>query len=342
LFNHAALIASLYLCHDLKTTELKNAAEHMNLLGKEGVPFLFIIDFEQKETLVFPLEEINSEEILFDVNGRKNFEEVPEIDKKLEFKAKPVSEIRYREAFEIVQKHLHYGNSFLLNLTMPSKVETNFSLKEIFYHSKAKYKLWLKGRFVVFSPEIFVKTDGRKISSFPMKGTIDANLLEAENLLLNNEKELAEHYTIVDLIRNDLSMVAKNVKVESFRYIDRIKTNRHELLQMSSEISGELPENYLGNLGNIIFSMLPAGSVSGAPKKKTLEVIKEAEQYVRGYYTGIFGIFDGTNIDSGVMIRFIEQSPEGLIYKSGGGITAKSNCEEEYQELTDKIYVPLA
>ncbi|HEY9114942.1 MAG TPA: aminodeoxychorismate synthase component I [Bacteroidales bacterium] len=320
----------------------KTAIDILNQLGAEHKPFLFIIDFEQKKPLIFPLEGINSEEILFDVNGKKNFTVFPEITKSLEFSSIPVSEIRYREAFELVQNHLHYGNSFLLNLTMPSQVETNFSLKEIFYHSKAKYKLWLKDSFVVFSPEIFVKTDGRKISSFPMKGTIDATLPDAENLLLKNEKELAEHYTIVDLIRNDLSMVAKNVKVERFRYIDRIKTHRHVLLQMSSEISGELPENYMENLGNILFKMLPAGSISGAPKKKTIEIIKEAEQYERGYYTGIFGIFDGTNIDSGVMIRFIEQSPKGLVYKSGGGITAKSNCEEEYQELIDKIYVPLA
>jgi para-aminobenzoate synthetase component 1 len=321
---------------------MNDSIEKMNNYGKEGIPFLFIIDFDQKKPLVILLKDLNSDEILFDVNGKKNFSLIPSNTKSLEFTANPLSETRYREAFELVQHHLHYGNTFLLNLTMPSKIETNFSLKEIFYYSKAKYKLWMKDRFVVFSPEIFIKTEGRKISSFPMKGTIDATLPEAENLLLQNEKELAEHYTIVDLIRNDLSMVANNVRVERFRYIDSIKTHRHELLQMSSEISGELPENYLENLGEIIFKMLPAGSISGAPKKKTLEIIKEAEQYERGYYTGIFGIFDGSNIDSGVMIRFIEKSPEGLVYKSGGGITAKSNCEEEYRELIDKIYVPLA
>lgn len=321
---------------------MKNAREQMNFWGKEKTSFLFIIDFEQKKPLVFSLNEINPDEILYDVNGEKNFSEVPDMCKTLNFSALPVSGPRYRKAFELVQQHLHYGNTFLLNLTMPSQVETNFSLKEIFFHSKAKYKLWMKDQLVVFSPEIFVKTDGRKISSFPMKGTIDATLPGAEKLLLNNEKELAEHYTIVDLIRNDLSMIAKNVKVERFRYIDRIKTHRHELLQMSSEISGELPENYLEKIGDILFSMLPAGSVSGAPKKKTVEIINVAEQYERGYYTGIFGIFDGSKIDSGVLIRFIEKTKNGLIYKSGGGITAKSNCEDEYQELIDKIYVPLA
>lgn len=322
---------------------MKNTAINiLNQLGAEHKPILFIIDFDQKKPLVFPLDKVNPDEILFDVNGKKNFKEIPSNTKSLEFKTSPVSEIRYRKAFELVQQHLHYGNSFLLNLTMPSQIETNFSLKEIFYHSKAKYKLWLKDQFVVFSPEIFIQTQGRKISSFPMKGTIDAALPNAESLLLKNEKELAEHFTIVDLIRNDLSIVSKNVKVKRFRYIDRIKTNKNELLQMSSEISGELPENYTEKLGDILFNMLPAGSVSGAPKKKTIEIINEVEQYDRGYYTGIFGIFDGINIDSGVMIRFIEQTPEGLVYKSGGGITAKSNCNEEYQELIDKIYVPLA
>ena len=75
--------------------------------------------------------------------------------------------------------------------------------------------------------------------------------------------------------------------------------------------------------------------------KMIVEVIKEAEKYERGYYTGIFGIFDGENIDSGVMIRFMENTPDGKVYKSGGGITSRSNMEEEYHELVDKIYIPV-
>jgi para-aminobenzoate synthetase component I len=331
-----------YLLEIEQSSGLLAANKKMNLLGKAEIPFLFIIDFEQKKPLICPLAIINADEILFDVNGKTNVTEIPSRKKSLEFKVDTASEARYRQAFDLVQKHLHYGNSFLLNLTTASRIETNFSLQEIFYHSQAKYKLWLKDQCVVFSPEIFVQTRERKISSFPMKGTIDATLPDAENELLKSAKELAEHYTIVDLIRNDLSMVAKNVVVERFRYIERIRTHRHELLQMSSEISGELPGNYRENIGDILFSMLPAGSVSGAPKKKTIEIIRAAEQCERGYYTGIFGVFDGTDIDCGVMIHFIEQSPAGLIYKSGGGITAKSKCEDEFQELIDKIYVPLA
>ncbi len=322
---------------------MQDIINRINQFGKERIPFLFIIDFDMTNPVVLPLSEIDSHTIKFSINGTNNVPgEYSLISKELKFKANPGSKKRYSKAFDHVQEHIRHGNSFLVNLTMQSRVETNLNLEEIFNRSNAKYKLWLKNQFVVFSPETFIQIKGRKISSFPMKGTIDATLPNAKQQLLDSEKELAEHYTIVDLIRNDLSMVAKNVKVEKFRYIDHVQTHRGGLLQMSSEISGELPESYQNFIGDILIKMLPAGSISGAPKKKTLEIIKEAEQYKRGYYTGIFGIFDGENIDSGVMIRYIEQTPDGMIYKSGGGITAKSNINEEYQELIDKIYIPVS
>jgi para-aminobenzoate synthetase component 1 len=174
-----------------------------------------------------------------------------------------------------------------------------------------------------------------------MKGTIDAAIDNAAETILNDKKEYAEHCTIVDLIRNDLSMVAKDVFVERFRYIDKIKTHEKELLQVSSKISGQLGTNFHERVGDIIFGLLPAGSVSGAPKEKTVEIIKTAEGYERGYYTGVFGYFDGNTLDSGVMIRFIENINGQLYYKSGGGITVYSKSELEYQELIDKVYVPL-
>lgn len=321
---------------------MKDVINSINQLGKERIPFLFIIDFDMENPIVLPLSNVDSQEILFSVNGITNVKEKKvQIEKRFELKAYPVSRKRYSKAFNLVQKHIQHGNSFLLNLTMPSKIEIDLCLREVFNRSNAKYKLWYNNQFVVFSPETFIKTKGTKISSFPMKGTMDATLPNARQQLLESEKELAEHYTIVDLIRNDLSMVAKNVKVEKFRIIDHVNTHRGGLLQMSSEISGELPDNYFDNLGKILISMLPAGSISGAPKKKTLEIISESERYKRGYYTGIFGIFDGDKLDSGVMIRYIEQTPNGLVYKSGGGITAKSNIDEEYQELIDKIYIPI-
>ena len=173
-----------------------------------------------------------------------------------------------------------------------------------------------------------------------MKGTIDAGIKDAAQKILADNKEKAEHATIVDLIRNDLARVAQHVKVERFRYIDTIVTHRKSLLQVSSEICGDLPINYQEGIGDIIFDLLPAGSITGAPKNQTLDIIRQAETHKRGFYTGVCGYFDGQNLDSGVMIRFIEQRGQQLFYKSGGGITHFSNPVDEYREYIDKIYVP--
>ncbi len=186
-----------------------------------------------------------------------------------------------------------------------------------------------------------MKIEDQKIFSNPMKGTIDASILNAKQLILNDEKEAAEHATIVDLIRNDLSLVSENVEVINYRYMDEVKTNDATLLQVSSEIKGDLNDDYYQNLGTIFDQLLPAGSICGAPKKKTVEIILEAEKYHRNFYTGVFGVFDGENLDSAVMIRFIENNQGELFFKSGGGITAKSKAKAEYEELIQKVYVPI-
>jgi len=202
--------------------------------------------------------------------------------------------------------------------------------------------LWLKDKFVCFSPEIFVRIDGGEIKSFPMKGTIDATLPNAGQILMQDTKEAAEHATIVDLIRNDLSMVSDHVNVTSYRYIDRLQTNKGPILQTSSEISGTLPPDYKEHIGDILFRLLPAGSITGAPKSKTIQIIAEAEDYERNFYTGVMGYYANGKLDSAVMIRFIEQGNEGQLYfKAGGGITAKSRWESEYNEVKQKIYVPI-
>ena len=172
-----------------------------------------------------------------------------------------------------------------------------------------------------------------------MKGTIDADLPHADQLLLHNEKETAEHYTIVDLLRNDLAMVSQNVQVRRFKYLEQLSTTHKNLLQMSSEITGDLPANWQHSLGDLLFALLPAGSITGAPKKKTISIIRAAEQHPRGFYTGISGIFDGTDLDTCVNIRFIAQQDDALYYHSGGGITCNSTPENEYQEMIDKIYL---
>lgn len=175
-----------------------------------------------------------------------------------------------------------------------------------------------------------------------MKGTIDAAIPNAEEILLSDPKETAEHYTIVDLMRNDLSIVSDNIQVERFKYITKIKTSQGSVLQMSSEISGNIKSSYRKKIGSIIKSLLPAGSISGAPKTKTVDIIQSIEQEPRGYYTGIAGFFDGESLDTCVLIRFIEMNENNQLYfRSGGGITSQSNIEKEYDEYFRKIYLPI-
>jgi len=312
-------------------------AEQINRLAAARIPFLFIIDYKAERGYVIKQNELNPQFVRFEIQSAKN-----QIDAIVDWSVNPISMEDYQPKFTFVVDQIHKGNSFLTNLTQPTEVQTNLSLLDLFQFGSAKYKLWLRNQFVVLSPESFVRIQGRTISSFPMKGTIDASIENAAEMILNDPKEKAEHATIVDLIRNDLSLVAENVDVKRYRYVEKLTTNRQDLLQVSSEISGQLPENFYSRLGDILFALLPAGSITGAPKSKTMEIIDQAEGYERGFYTGICGWFDGENLDSAVMIRFIEQECEQLIFKSGGGITSQSDLNKEYEELIQKVYVPIS
>jgi para-aminobenzoate synthetase component 1 len=321
-------------------TAINKFIDLMNRYGYEREPFMFIIDFDMKIPEIHKLNSIPPG-IKFITPLISNVHQGQIYTKPVSFKKHPVPFSIYSEAFRNVQKNISLGNSYLLNLTFPTLIETDMNLEEIFNTSVAKYKLLYDNQFVVFSPEIFVRIKDGEIKSFPMKGTIDSSVPDAEKVLLNDEKEEAEHNTIVDLIRNDLSKVADNVVVTRYRYIDRIKSGNSELLQVSSEITGWLTKGYEYKLGDIITGLLPAGSVTGAPKKETIRIIKESENYERGWYTGIFGVFDGKSLDSAVMIRFIENASYKLYFKSGGGITYLSDPAKEYKELISKVYVPV-
>ena len=312
----------------------------LNQWGHEQVPFLFLVDFELENLLAWKINEIPGD-ISFSVGGFSNALSPKQNSKNISLTKHPISFSEYKTRFDFVKERISFGDSYLTNLTVKTKINLNCSLEELFFMSAAKYKLCWKNKFLVFSPETFIRIKNKKIYSFPMKGTIDASLPDAEQLILSDAKELSEHVTIVDLIRNDLSAVAKNVKVNRFRYLEKIQTSQKDLLQVSSEIAGDLPEDYASEIGSILVSLLPAGSISGAPKKKTIQIIRDAEKEKRGFYTGVFGYFDGENVDSTVMIRFVEQEGDRFYYRSGGGITAQSEVEKEYQEAIDKIYVPV-
>ncbi|MGA9045097.1 aminodeoxychorismate synthase component I [Sulfuricurvum sp.] len=300
-----------------------------------GVKCFFYTDFTGEDLQCFTLEELESENIEFAFNSTIHHANTPH---KPIFA--PVAFEQYRKKFEAVQEHIRNGNTYLLNLTQPTPIQSNFTLNEIYTMAHAPYKLRVKDKFVCFSPEPFITIEGNTIHAYPMKGTIDASLSDAINTILNDPKEFAEHTMIVDLLRNDLGIVAKDIRVEKFRYITTIDAGKKKLHQVSSHICGTLEENWRENAAELLKALLPAGSISGTPKRKTVDIIKEIEEYQRGYFTGIFGHFDGSNLYSAVSIRFVEKEDTQLIYKSGGGITADSDCKSEYNEMIDKVYIP--
>lgn len=317
----------------------------MNQLGAQKAPFLVIVDFKGEKGYFIPKEDLDKNAICIDFPtfSYHNNSKVTEEKSFLELHPIPISKEQYLNIFQQVHQELLFGNSYLLNLTFATPVGENLPLEHIYNQAIAPYKLYLKDQFLCYSPESFVKMEGNLIKSFPMKGTIDARIPDAEQKLKKNKKELYEHYTIVDLIRNDLSMVASEVEVTRFRYFEKINTQRGAILQTISEIIGRLPENWHDKLGDIFFTLLPAGSISGAPKEKTMEIILQNETAERGFYTGVAAYFDGVSLDSCVMIRFIKKDEIGnCFYHSGGGITALSIGNEEYEELISKIYVPIS
>lgn len=322
----------------MDTETLKNNINHLAL---QRTPFLFAVDFELSDGFLIE-NPLKQKEILFRTPLASNTDKTGlSASRNGTLISHPEPYNTYQKKFNIVMDGLKRGDSFLTNLTVKTPVETTFTLKEIFDLSTAPYCLYVPNGFVCFSPERFIHIsfDGI-ISTNPMKGTINARIPNAEEIILSDKKETAEHNTIVDLLRNDLGMVSENITVKRFRYIDKIVTLQREILQVSSEITGKLAGNYLSRLGDIIFRMLPAGSVSGAPKESTLAIIRKAEKEPRGYYTGLFGYFNGDEFDSAVMIRFIEEKNGKKFFRSGGGITIFSDAQYEYNEVKEKIYLP--
>jgi len=320
----------------------EEAISRMNGLSKADKSYIFIINYDQTQSYIEELSDIDANECRFYFRGKSNLiNTVCDDNGTVEWDIFPESSVVYKSSYDRIQSNIYEGNSYLANLTCRIPIKTNLGLEAIFHRSEAPYKLWIKNQLVCFSPETFVRINKQCIKSFPMKGTIDATIPDAETVLMMNDKEAAEHATIVDLIRNDLGIVATNIKVDRYRYVQHINTNKGPILQTSSEISGMLPDNYPDHIGDILFSMLPAGSITGAPKKKTIDIISEAENYQRGFYTGIMGIYQNHSIDSAVMIRFIDQENSQLYFKAGGGITAKSKWRDEYNEIIQKVYVPI-
>ncbi|URA09655.1 aminodeoxychorismate synthase component I [Thermospira aquatica] len=304
---------------------------------EKGEPFLFVVDYTGENGRLWKLSDVPSERVVYQIGEITNRKPVS-LSVSLDVVC-PISWERYHKAFERVQYYQRRGENYLLNLTFPTEVVLSRDLWEVTHAVRAPFVLGIRDEFLVFSPEMFVVIEGKKIATFPMKGTISADCEENLALLYDDPKEAAEHVAVVDLLRNDLGKVCRKVEVKRYRYWERVVHARGELYQTSSHIEGEIQPDI--GIEEVFEAILPAGSVTGVPKPRACEIIAEVEGYERGWYTGVFGLFDGQRLVSAVMIRYLEKQKETLFYKSGGGIMVYSDARREYQELLEKVYVPV-
>lgn len=324
----------------MKIYNKQEAAERINRLAAAGEDFVFAISYDMNQAYVERVADINPEECMFNFRGTTNAPVDKKIEGKIEWGIDAPTLKEYAEGFNYVAEELREHRIDLINYTSKCGIRTNLSLRDIFLTSTAMYRLWIKDKLVCFSPEIFIRIENGEISSYPMKGTISADIPEAAKIIIDDPKEADEHEKVVALIREDLSKVSEEVWVERFRYIDRLETNKGPILETSSEVRGKLPSDYREHIGDIIFAQLPAGSITGAPKDYVMDVIEASENYDRGFYTGIMGLYHDGMLDSSVMIRFLDKEDGKLYYKAGGGVTRNSKLEREYKEMIQKVYVP--
>ncbi len=200
----------------------------------------------------------------------------------------------------------------------------------------ALYKV--NNRFCICaSPERFLKKEGSKIISQPIKGTSKRDLKNAgqddanKKLLLTSDKERSENVMVVDLVRNDLSKIcaAGSVKVDELFGVYSFP----QVHQMISTVSGTLTENI--NWIDAVKATFPMGSMTGAPKKRVMELIEQYEQTKRGLFSGAIGYINPAgNFDFNVVIRsiFYNAATQYLSFTTGGAITFYSNAKKEYEE----------
>jgi anthranilate synthase component I len=201
----------------------------------------------------------------------------------------------------------------------------------LFYFDYGSYKLFGS------SPEAQIVVKGGKAFINPIAGTFkrtgnDREDQELARKLTEDEKENAEHVMLVDLARNDLSRTTRKVTVEEYREIQFYS----HVIHMVSKVSGELPEN--ANTIRILAESFPAGTLSGAPKYKAMELIDSYEGKRRGFYGGTIGFlrFNG-DINHAIMIRSFLSRDHRLYYQAGAGIVSESTEEGELQEVNNKL-----
>lgn len=250
----------------------------------------------------------------------------------------------YKSIVSKAKKHIHRGDVFQIVLSrqfrrhfLGDEFNVYRQLRNVnpspylFYFDYTDYKL------MGSSPEIQIKVQGRKAIVNPIAGTFrrtghDKQDQELARQLLADDKENAEHTMLVDLARNDLSRCATNVVVEEFKEIQFYS----HVIHIVSKVSGELMDGFDGL--DVLASTFPAGTLSGAPKVRAMELIDEFEPTPRGFYGGGIGLITaGGDINHAILIRSLKSYKQHLIYQAGAGIVMDSDEEKELQEVNHKI-----
>lgn len=266
----------------------------------------------------------------------------------------PVTPLFAKEEFcKMVEKAKHYiheGDIFQIvlsnRLSAPFEGSLFNTYRVLRTINPSPYMFYFSGTDVEVagaSPETLVKLENGVLHTFPLAGTRARGKTEAEDKaleaeLLADEKELAEHNMLVDLGRNDLGKISKfgTVRVEKLHSIERFS----HVMHIGSTICGEINEKY--DALDAIAAVLPAGTLSGAPKIRACQLIGQLENNKRGIYGGAIGYIDFTgNMDTCIAIRIAYKKNGKVFVRSGAGIVADSVAEKEYEECLNKAKASL-
>jgi anthranilate synthase component 1 len=250
------------------------------------------------------------------------------------------SQLDYERSVRRAKEHIRAGDAFQIVLSQRAERPTSASALELYRSlrrvnpSPYLFLLELEGLALIgSSPETLVKAEGGRASLNPIAGTTSPDRGDAERLL-SSEKDRAEHVMLVDLGRNDLSRVCRpgSVRVERFLQPERFSHVTHLL----SEVVGELQED-VGHF-ELLRACFPAGTVSGAPKVRAMQIISELEGYRRGPYAGAVGYsLPGEALDACIAIRTIVLHEGVALMQAGAGIVADSQPAAEHQECLQKL-----
>lgn len=259
-----------------------------------------------------------------------------------------VSRQEYARALATIKAQITAGESYQVNYTMPCSALLDGCPRSLFlqlaFAQGAGFCAWFdmgRRKVLSLSPELFFLRRGEAVVVRPMKGTAPRGRFPAEDEALARklekcEKNRAENVMIVDLLRNDLGRIARpgTVAVRRLFQVERFAT----VLQMTSTVTAQLPKGV--GLPELFSALFPCGSVTGAPKIRTMEIIASLEQRPRGYYCGALGfLLPGGDAVFNVPIRTmtVDSASSQALFHVGGGITHDSQTTGEYQECLDKM-----